>query len=284
MKTLLACLDDSIYTQSVIDHAAWATERLDAQLELMHTLERHPECGQTSDLSGSIGLGAKGDLLSELAALDERRSKLSLQHGHALLASAIERARQRGATKVHERLRHGDLIDALVEFEPTYDLLVMGKRGASADMAKLHLGSSLERAVRAIHRPILVASRAFNPIKSLLIAFDGSASARKAVELAANSPLLAGLERHLVMAGAESPANAAHMAWACELLDAAGIAVRAETIPGHADTVIADYVRSHAIDLVAMGAYGHSRVRQLIVGGTTTTMVRSCLVPTLLVR
>lgn len=284
MKTLLACLDDSIYTQSVIDHAAWAAGRLDGQLELMHTLERHPERAQTANLSGSIGLGAKSDLLSELAALDEQRSKLSLQHSHALLAGAAERARLHGATKVHERLRHGDLIDALVEFEPTYDLLVMGKRGASANMAKLHLGSNLERAVRAIHRPILVASRAFKPIGRLLIAFDGSASARKAVELAAHSPLLAGLECHLVMAGAESPAHGAHMSWARELLDAAGVAVRAEVIPGHADAVIADYVRTHSIDLVAMGAYGHSRVRQLIVGSTTTTMVRSCLVPILLVR
>ncbi len=75
MKTLLACLDDSIYTQSVIDHAVWAAGRLDAQLELMHTLERHPERAQTSNLSGSIGLGAKSDLLSELATLDEQRSK-----------------------------------------------------------------------------------------------------------------------------------------------------------------------------------------------------------------
>jgi nucleotide-binding universal stress UspA family protein len=284
MKTLLACLDDSIYTQSVIDHAAWAARRLDAQLELMHTLERHPERAQTSNLSGSIGLGAKGDLLTELAALDEQRSKLSLQHGHALLANAAERARQRGATKVHERLRHGDLIDALVEFEPTYDLLVMGKRGASADMAKLHLGSSLERAVRAIHRPILVASRAFKPIERLLIAFDGSASARKAVELAASSPLLTGLECHLVMAGAESSTAVAQMTWARELLDARGISAHTEMIPGHADAVIADYVRTYGIELLVMGAYGHSRIRQLIVGSTTTTMIRSCLVPILLVR
>ena len=49
-------------------------------------------------------------------------------------------------------------------------------------------------------------------------------------------------------------------------------------------SVIADYVRTHQIDLVAMGAYGHSRIRQLIVGSTTTTIIRSCLVPILLVR
>lgn len=284
MTTLLACLDNSIYTQSVVDHAAWAAGRLGASLELMHTLERHPEHAETSDLSGSIGLGAKADLLAELATLDEQHSKLSLERGRALLAAAAERARTQGVEQVHERLRHGDLIDALVEFESEYNLLVLGKRGESADMAKLHLGSSLERAVRAIHRPILVASRAFRPITRFLIAFDGSASARKVVQLAASSPLLVGLECHLVIAGSESAATATPMAWARELLDASNVTVRAEIIPGHADSVIADYVRTHSIDLLVMGAYGHSRIRQLLVGSTTTTMIRSCLIPVLLVR
>lgn len=284
MTNLLACLDASLYTQSVIEHAIWAAVRMDASLEFMHMLERHPERAQSSNLSGSIGLGANEDLLAELARLDEQRSRLALEKGRALLATAAKCAQQHGVKTTHERLRHGDLLEALVEFQADYDVLVLGKRGESADMAKLHLGSSLERAVRAIQRPILVASRAFRPIQRMLVAFDGSASARKAVELAAHSPLLAGLECHLVMAGAEAPANVAHIAWARELLDAAGIPARIETIPGHADTVIADYVRSHSIDLVAMGAYGHSRIRQLIVGSTTTTMVRSCLVPILLVR
>jgi nucleotide-binding universal stress UspA family protein len=43
-------------------------------------------------------------------------------------------------------------------------------------------------------------------------------------------------------------------------------------------------VTSNAIELLVMGAYGHSRVRQLIIGGTTTAMVRTCLIPVLLLR
>jgi len=37
-------------------------------------------------------------------------------------------------------------------------------------------------------------------------------------------------------------------------------------------------------DLVVMGAYGHSRIRSLIIGSTTTATVRSCKVPLLLMR
>ena len=104
------------------------------------------------------------------------------------------------------------------------------------------------------------------------------------MELAARHPLLAGLECHVVMAATESAESKAAMRWASQLLDAAGVVPRIEMIPGHADSGIADSVRAHAIDLLAMGAYGHSRIRQFIVGSTTTTMMRSCLVPILLVR
>jgi nucleotide-binding universal stress UspA family protein len=36
--------------------------------------------------------------------------------------------------------------------------------------------------------------------------------------------------------------------------------------------------------LLAMGAYGHSRIRQLIVGSTTTTLLRTSAVPVLILR
>ena len=284
MKPVLACLDHSRYTQSVLDHAIWAAKRLGTGLELMHSLDRHPEVAQSTNLSGSIGLGANEALLNELATLDEKRSKLSLERGRALLDEATRQARTHGVDPVHVRLRHGDLIDTLVESGDSFDLLVMGKRGETADMAKLHLGSNVERAVRSIPHPTLVASRAYKPIGSVLLAFDGSASARKAVALMAQRPLLTGLECHVVMVSAESAESRAAMQWAIQLLDAAGIEPRIETIPGHADAVIADYVRANGIDLLAMGAYGHSRIRQFIVGSTTTTMIRSCQVPILLMR
>jgi len=33
-----------------------------------------------------------------------------------------------------------------------------------------------------------------------------------------------------------------------------------------------------------MGAYGHSRVRQLMIGSTTTQMIQSCKAPVLVMR
>ena len=53
---------------------------------------------------------------------------------------------------------------------------------------------------------------------------------------------------------------------------------------GVADNEISTYVEGRGINLLIMGAYGHSRIRQLIIGSTTTAMIRHCKVPVLLFR
>ena len=48
--------------------------------------------------------------------------------------------------------------------------------------------------------------------------------------------------------------------------------------------MITEYVDRTAVDLLVMGAYGHSQIRNLIIGSTTTAMVRGCKVPVLMIR
>jgi nucleotide-binding universal stress UspA family protein len=50
---LLALVDGSTYSKSVCDHAAWAAARMDAEVDLLHVLDRQPGAGK-SDLSGSL--------------------------------------------------------------------------------------------------------------------------------------------------------------------------------------------------------------------------------------
>ena len=46
--------------------------------------------------------------------------------------------------------------------------------------------------------------------------------------------------------------------------------------------VLAQFVASNKIDLLVMGAYGHSRFREFILGGATQSMLSKPPVPTLL--
>jgi nucleotide-binding universal stress UspA family protein len=68
------------------------------------------------------------------------------------------------------------------------------------------------------------------------------------------------------------------------MLNAAGIAAETSVLPGQPDIALARHVEEAEVDMLVMGAYGHSRIRSLIIGSTTTAMIRSCKVPVVLMR
>lgn len=282
MTTIVACVDGSVYSHSVADHAAWAARRLAGAVELLQVLGRRE--ASSADLSGNITADMQQSLLAELATLDAQRAKLLQRRGRMVLEEAKARLLQAGVVSVTVSLRNGDLLETLAEREATADLVVIGKRGEAADFARLHLGSNIERVVRSLSRPILVASRAFRPIAKVLIAFDGGPSALKAVDHVSRSPMFAGLAVALVMAGRDDAMARRRIDSAAAQLKGGGLTVEATIEPGPADKAIAAAVERAGIDLLVMGAYGHSRVRSLIIGSTTTEMIRACKIPVLLFR
>lgn len=283
-NSILACVDGSIYTDSVSTHAAWASQRLDAPVQILHVQTPRSEYSTPQNLSGAIGLGVKSALLEKLTQMDEERAKLDQQKGRLILEHAKEQIMAAGVEEVDTLHRRGSLVETLTELEEGAQLIVLGKRGEHADFAVLHLGSNLERAVRAARKPVLVASRAFDKIDRFVIAYDGGASTRKAVEYVANSPLLQGLECHLLQVGSDNESNRASVEEAATQLRGSGFTVHAQLQQGNADEVIAQYVKEQSMDLLIMGAYGHSHIRTLIIGSTTSNMLRSCLIPVLMFR
>lgn len=284
MTNLIALIDGSDYSQSVCDHAAWAAGRMNASVQVVHAIGRRETDSAPANLSGSIGLGARTALLEELAELDAQKAKLNQKRGRLLLDEAKARLAADGVAEITTTLRKGDLVETVQDLEKNAELVVIGKRGEAADFATMHLGSNLERVVRSLHNPILVAARAFKPIQRFLIAFDGGTSALKAVDHIARSPLFAGLECHLLTAGADTPEARKKLDDAEMMLSAAGYQVTTDIEPGPASAAIAKRVEADGIGLLVMGAYGHSRIRSMIIGSTTTEMIRSCLIPVMLIR
>ena len=282
-QKVIALVDGSVYSASVCDHAAWIAQRTDAPVELLHVLGRR-EGAEQADLSGSIKLGARSALLEELAALDEQRAKLVAHRGRAILEDARAILEKAEVNEITTRLRHGDIVETVAEVEADARVILIGKRGEAADFAKGHLGSNLERIVRASHKPVFVAARAFRPIEKVLVAYDGGTSAMKAVDHIARSPLFAGLKVHVVTVGHATPEVKKALEDARALLQAAGIEAETGVIAGQPETALGKLVEEADFDMVVMGAYGHSRIRSLIIGSTTTEMVRSCKVPVVLMR
>jgi len=284
MNKILAAIDGSSYTTSVCDHAAWLAKQLNSEIELIHVIDRSNQPEADHDLSGSIGVDARSTLLDELSELDSKRAKVAMEHGRALLQDAKSHIETAGVNQVSVVLRHDELSETLNELETYANAIVMGKRGQSADFATMHIGSNLERVARSSNTPMLVASRAFKPIKKALIAYDGGPSCNRAINMLANNEGFAEIEVELLYVGKPAPVRDKHIAKAVNQLQASGYTATSITKDGAVEKVIADYVESNDIDLLFMGAYGHSRIRSMLIGSTTTEMLRTCLVPVVLFR
>lgn len=283
MAGIVALIDASIYARSVCEHAAWAAGRTGLAVELMHVLGRR-EGSSTRDYSGALALGSRSALLGALADLDAQRAKLAQERGRAILDDARAILDGAGIADVAGHLRHGDLVEAVAEREGDAALILIGKRGEAADFAKGHLGSNLERVVRACRRPVLVASRAFEAPGSVLLAYDGGPSARRAVGHVAASPLYAGLPVTVATVGEDGPEPRARLDAAVAELEAAGREAAGLLTRGTPEETLGGLVEAEGFGLVVMGAYGHSRIRSLVIGSTTSEMIRSCRVPIALVR
>lgn len=288
MTRILALTDGSAYAPSVYDHAAWAARRMSASLEVLHVLDHKRETAAMADLSGNIGVDARDELLTQLADLDHARAKVAQTQARVILDHARAHLTAAGITDLTLSQRHGQLVETLAEVEKAADLLVIGKRGDTADFtantAGGHLGANLERVIRGSTRPVLVANRAFKPIERLLLAYDGGPSTRKALDHIIARPLLKDIECHLLMIGAANAGNQEKLADARERLTHAGLEARATLVQGEPEEEIRRAVREGGIDLLVVGAYGHSRIRHLIIGSTTTTLIRTCQMPLLMFR
>jgi len=285
---IMVVVDGSGYSESVCDHAVWIAKRADADVRVVHVLGRSDGFGHGnsdgSDLSGNIGLGARSSLLGELAELDVQRARLAQKRGRAILQDAEARIIAAGVPAVQTRLRHGEIVETVKELESDVGVIVMGKRGEDSNMESVHIGSNLERVARYTRKPLLIASRAFRPIKRMLLAFDGGKSAMQAIDFIAARPHYNDLLCHLVTVGTDNAATRRVLEGAAAVLRNAGFEVEIEIIAGEPEKMIAEVVETRHIDLLIIGAYGHSRIRNLIIGSTTTALLASCRVPVLLFR
>lgn len=278
----VACIDGSALSDTVADYAAWSAKRLNNSLVLLNVLDDIRKSDE-ADFSGNIGMDERQRLLAEITDLEERRAKLSRQQGQAFLDAAQKHLSAMDIEPLL-RQRHGDLVDTLVEIQEEVRLLVIGRQGKRGDGIGQHIGHQVERVIRAMHKPTWVVTGEFREPKQIMIAYDHSATAKKAVEMVAGSPLFKGIPVHVVMVAAETNDHQAQLDNAATKLSDEGFKVTTALVAGDVEESLLHYADEKKIDVIVMGAYGHSRIREFFVGSHTNKLLSSTKVPLLLLR
>ena len=178
---------------------------------------------------------------------------------------------------------HSDLAAVVMKHGRSADLMVASQADLDWDLAPVL--DFPERLAMESGRPVLVVPNAgtFDRVGSAaVVAWNGSReSARAAFDAL---PLLkdAGSVQILSVAEEASAANVADTTLAAGL-GRHGIKGTAAELPpvGSIGEAILSHVAANKADLLVMGAYGHSRFREFVFGGTTRHIARNMSVPTL---
>lgn len=281
MKRLLVCIDGSQYGASCCKYAAWISSKIDVDIEVVYVTDlRQFEVPFVADLSGSLGIQPFQAVMGQLQELEKNKADVTLSQAAKLIEAS-------GFSKpIRKTHKTGFLVDSLKELEEEADIIIIGKRGENANFATEHLGSTMERVARAATKPCFVASREFKEINRVLISYDDGPSCRKAVEFVAKSGLLVNTQIHLVTVSPneEEEERLRGLKRAEVLLTEAGHSLTCQMLHGEAAPTVIKYVSNNDINMVVMGAYGHNRIRQLIIGSSTTEILQGCHLPILLFR
>ncbi|MEA5571805.1 universal stress protein [Calothrix sp. UHCC 0171] len=287
MKRILLCTDGSVFSQSSYQYGAWLATRLGAAVDVLYVTDaRSQATEEAANLSGSIGVNASDVLLNQLVALEHEKAKLNHQRAKLILQEAEDALTRGGVETVQVMHKTGFLVDYMPELEPEVDLIILGKRGETAEFASGHLGANLERIVRASNKPCLVTSRQFQPIERFLLAYDGSKSCQEMLQFLLTSSVFTGLELHIITVAksAEDSTASSRIEEAKQQARAGGFEAVSSLMVGNPENAIAQYVQENNINLLLMGAYGHSRIRHLVIGSTTAQILRSSNIPVLVFR
>mgnify|MGYP005990438599 FL=1 len=280
---ILACIDGSAVTESICGYAAWYANRLSLPVALLNTIE--VPASVRRDLSGTIGVASRQILLQELSEIDERRATVANNYSAALVNDAKSYINSHFDVAVDIYQRHSKLLPAIEHFSDMNRAIVMGRRGEDHKNSRINIGSQIETVARASNVPILICSEPFQEPSSYMIAFDASKTAIKVIKRIAKSEVLKKLPGHLVMVGNhDSTSKNSLSAAAAELLNA-GYSIDCHHLPqGDAVNGLLNFQLEHHIDIMVIGAYGHSKWQQMFLGSTTTEILASTVSPVILVR
>jgi nucleotide-binding universal stress UspA family protein len=279
IKSILVALDGSQHAQAGSEYAIWLAERVQATVIGLHVVDVVSIEGSGSflhDISGSLGFEPYLDFSSKMReALQER--------GRTLLETFVETARGHGV-RVDTHLATGIVANEVCELARTADLVVVGHRGINEKFSTGLLGGTTESVTRKCPKPVLVTPADFRPITRPLLAYDGSQRAASAMHEAAELTAALGLPLAVLHVGKDE--GVAHKALEEARRYLATYRIEPECLmrSGYANETILDVMAEGAYDLLIIGAYGHSRIIEMVLGSTTEYVLRNASWPVFLCR
>ena len=277
-ERIVVALDGSADSRNAADLAIRLAVRFESRLTALFVIDSRliegPAIEALAPIWGEINARP---FRAEVIQTWNERSRSELDRFEARAAAA-------GCMSLERRQVTGLAEEAISEAGRSADLVVMGRRGENAGFGIHPIGSTLVRVLRHATHPVLVAGAAPSsgiPL-TVMVALDGREASVRALDLAIRYCVATEARIHLLTAGeqrADAWLEPAHRL--CSDHDVAWESVRLDAEPGNA---VDEAIRRWKIDGLFMGAFGHGRIHDLLLGSHTEEIMDAASVPTFLVH
>lgn len=226
------------------------------------------------DLAGAVGAEPFLNLSPKLERLLREKGETVLE----VQRSACEAA----GVKCETILETGIVASVIAAKAAQADAVVMGRHGRHERFRAGLAGSTAEGVLRRSAKPVIIVPGEPKPLRSVCLGYDGSEYARHAMDAAESLCRERNLPLTVVIAGKDLLAIEPVQEEVAKRVGAASHPIEVHARIGKPHEVLIKAAGEH--DLFVMGAFGHNRLIELVLGSTTEYMLRNSPVPTLFNR
>ena len=278
IRTILAPVAGSEIDRRVMDLAFRTAKRFDAHLEALFV------AAEPQDSIPIVGEGMSGLIIEEMIRAAETETDKREANGLGAFKAAVQAAgieiTETPATQTKPtcawRKDNGREDETVARRGRLFDLVVIGRdpKEASASL-------TFDAALMETGRPILVAPQ--DPPATIgenaMIAWNGGVEAARAVTSA--MPLLRTAKTVTIVSVGDVPYGRASARELAEQFRWHGVdaAVVEHTEAGNVANTLMSEAEKCGADCIVLGAYSHSRFKEMILGGVTQDMLAKCTLP-----
>jgi len=277
IKRILVGIDTSEHSRAAQSYAFHFARRLGASLIGVHVVDIVSIEGSFfHDISGSLGLEPYLDFSAKMREILNAR-------GNAVLED-FKLAARRENLPAETVLDMGVVPNQLCERAKSADLLIIGHRGVNERFSTGLLGSTTESVARKSPRQMVVAPHRFREVTRALLAYDGSDRASRAMRAAADFAATVDIPLVVITVARDLKLGERTLNQARSYLEPYSIRAEFKLVQGHAHEGIIGSLKEFGADLLFIGAYGHSRIIEMVLGSNTEYVLRNAPCPVFMSR
>lgn len=278
IKSILLPIDGSTYSESVLRYGKYLAEKFEAVLRVLTVVDiRLFDWSMATGADSFVPLMPSADFQAESQKMQDEKADKVIEKAASILRQT--------ALKFELSKTSGIPVDEICHYAMENDMVVLGIRGEYERWSNKFLGATVESVTRQVSKPTMLVDKAFTPVERIHCGYDGSSSANKALQLAAYLAKIMQITMQVIAVFDSQEERTQVLDEAERYLVPYEVEFNLRHETGDATEVIVNAQNNSPVPaLVVIGSYGHSRLREAIIGSTTVGVMRKAKKPILLAK